>query len=385
MNSPQLLGKSSRDSLLGPKNILPFAVFVFSALCSWIIAYSEGYSDFFIQCWSRWDSGHYIDIAQHGHNLALCNPNDHSPRSAWCGNAGWAPLYPFLIYLLNAISGMHLELCGVAISGLFFFGFLLVCSRLLEINSYQAKQIILLCICAFCPGSIYYHAIFPISMLVFFIALAFLSIEKNNFCMAGFSLFFATLSHSVGFFLIGVLGLWILYLMLSKSDKTNQVIAKILLPTIAGLLVWFSYDFIVTGHWNATFLVQKKYEYQIITPWKMMGLRFQNLWANQSNIRIWIELQNFTVLFITLIVPIYIFLRSKNKFVDVLLGLFQFFLFWLPYCMGIDVSIYRSAGIQGPVYYSFQKMPTILLLAILAIFLSFFYFHEILFLNGIIV
>src|SRR3954468_9910273 len=93
------------------------------AVCLWTAATvtvlvtcaASGYSPFSSPTWSRWDSGLYVDIAEHGYTLFRCAP----PNGAdWCGNAGWFPAYPWLLRALTLV-GLPLLQTAACVAWLF--------------------------------------------------------------------------------------------------------------------------------------------------------------------------------------------------------------------------------------------------------------------------
>jgi hypothetical protein len=90
--------------------LIPLTVFLLASLFAWWIAgagncWSGGFHP---DCWVRWDSALYMQIAEQGHTLFYCGPGQGYPEGAkdWCGNSGWAVLYPFLMFLVSKISGL---------------------------------------------------------------------------------------------------------------------------------------------------------------------------------------------------------------------------------------------------------------------------------------
>ncbi|MCA1827583.1 MAG: hypothetical protein LC689_11695 [Myxococcales bacterium] len=128
----------------------------------------------------RWDSNLYLSIAQRGYFLEHCGPGSHYDPSQWCGNAGWFPLYG---WLLKVAPGAVLSLIFQAI--------------LLALIWRTSKSWPVLLLAAFFPGCIYQQAVFPVSLFLV-CALVFLQFWRPE---AGA---LAAMAYPTGFLLVPV-------------------------------------------------------------------------------------------------------------------------------------------------------------------------------------
>lgn len=323
--------------------ILPLLFFVLAHFAAMYVAVlgncKEGLSEI---CWVRWDSGLYLDIAKNGHTLIPCADNPDS----WCGNAGWAPLYPLFISFLSS-AGFSPGMAALFLSKLFLLLYLLVSAKLWQINDYSPKNWLYMGICAFAPGAIYFHAVFPLSMAVFFMALTHLYLGKEAWLKAGIAAFSGILSYSIGFFLLISLGLAALFLWRENREKAIKMALLSVLPAAAALIVWFTYDYILTGHWNAMFLIQTKYGHGLNSPLKFLGLHLSRLFTNPFTLKTWIEIQNMLVLLMVLLLSLPAILK-KVLFFEKFKGLYLFFFWMLPFSASADVALYRNCAMLGP-------------------------------------
>lgn len=313
-------------------------------------------------CWSRWDSGLYIDIARNGHTLFPCPDQP----GKWCGNAGWAPLYPMLMALLH-YTGMSLARAGMVLSELFFLGLLLVNARLWRISDFGWRSWAGMALVAFAPGSIYYHAIFPVSMVVFFLSLCMLFIRQERWFAAGLAAMPAVLSHSIGFFLLPALG--VLLLLLWRRDKQLPLFhgVKLCGPPLLGLAMWYGYDWLKTGHWNAVFMIQEKYGHGLNSPLKMLGHRMDKWLNDTSGLARWIELQNMMLLGLVISICAWLWFGKKDLFARFQAAWLLFFWF-LPYSASLDVALYRNCANLAPGWSAARNWPAAALLLLLAVF-----------------
>jgi hypothetical protein len=367
--------------LFKPATIIPLVVFLLARLAaSFISLQGNCHAGWTEICWSRWDSGLYLDIAQNGHTLIPCPDFP----GAWCGNAGWAPLYPMIIRFFNWLFHLNPALCGIYISAIFFFLYLQVSSRLWEVKSWSARNWIAILICAFAPGSIYFHAVFPISQAVFFMSLVFLFLKKDKFLLAGISAFLGVLSYSIGFFLLPVLAIWALRLWQQNKVIPWEFCTKTILPAILGLLCWFGYDYYSTDHWNALFMVQSKYGHHINSPFKFMPKRFENLVSNLGSLKMWIEIQNFSLV-IYVFFSVYFTWKNRNIWNFIFPGIYMIFFWFIPYGASMDVALYRNAALLGPSHSAYSHVPTLYLIGFLLICLVFWYPMGLLFVQSILI
>lgn len=297
-------------------------------------------------CWSRWDSGLYLEIAQKGHTLFPCKENPNQ----YCGNAGWAPLYPFLIggikYLFPQFNPANI---GIFLSVFFWIGTVFWANKFTE-NQNLTQKIPYFLLLLFAPGNVYFHAIFPMSLAVFLLFGLFWNLHKSHYLWAGIFGFFAVLSYSIGFFLLPCLVLWGGLLVLRKQIALSRLLYILAGPTL-GLFTLFAYDYSVTGHWNALFMVQDKYGHLVNLPFKNAGARFEILWNSRNSLSAFIEIQNFTI-WGFVIFACYVFFKKRAAH---FLWLFLFcyvLLFWgIPYGSSMQTALYRNVSLLLPIWF----------------------------------
>src|SRR5690606_29971498 len=94
--------------------------------------------------------------------------------------------------------GFSMGFSGLLISQVFYFGLLLVIAQLWQVKDYGLRSCLAVGITAFAPGAIYFQTLFPVSMVVFFMALVHLFVLREKWLRAGMASFFAVLSYSSG-------------------------------------------------------------------------------------------------------------------------------------------------------------------------------------------
>ncbi|MFM1899106.1 MAG: hypothetical protein RL577_1346 [Bacteroidota bacterium] len=295
-------------------------------------------------CLIRWDSGLYLDIAQNGHTLIPCSDDPNK----WCGNAGWAPLYPFLVrWLAFGIPGLSLEWSSVLVawSGL-LASFLLVAHML---KGKSIKTLLWhLAILLLAPGSIYFYAAFPLSWTLFFTLGLYYGLSKFRASWVWISAMALMWMYSIGFVFIGLLLLLYMYnWSIDEPSPLKKLSGQAFIAATLSFMALLVYEHWSTGHWNATFMVQSKYGHTLNQPLKFMGIHAERLWNNWGGIQRFIELQHFGIWIFLLLLAI-----QKPVFQPHSLILFSslaLLLLWaLPYGSSPDVALYRNAALGAP-------------------------------------
>ncbi|MBS3913782.1 MAG: hypothetical protein KG003_04740 [Bacteroidetes bacterium] len=374
--------KKAISIITHPAFIIPIIFFGVSRyFAHWIALQGNCWAGLEPLCWYRWDSGLYLKIAEHGHELFHCGPEQGyvAGASEWCGTAGWAPLYPFLIRFIHWITGSDLQHIGVNISALFLLGYLFVSAQIMELKNWKIHGWIMMALVAFCPGNIYFHAIYPISMVLFFLGIFYWMLQKNKYLFAGIAAFFAILTYSIGFFILPVLVLYFLLLLYKKSPDIIPFLTRTIIPAGLGLVALFAYDQYATGHWNAMFLIQGKYGHSLHSPLKIFGERLQIFLHKPLGIESWIEIQNFFMILYVFGMAIFLIYKNWKTPFQVFSGIYLFVLWFLPYSASLDVALYRNSAILAPAHSRVKAFPLGFLIVLLGIFLWFSYVMGVLF------
>ncbi|MFL5364678.1 MAG: hypothetical protein ACJ781_04310 [Myxococcales bacterium] len=241
------------------KVLVPLGAFAAARLLLAAAARAEGYPPFAPGLFRRWDSGQYLSIAARGYDLVECARIGYAPEG-WCGNAGWMPGYPALIAAAVRVGATPL-VAGVAISA----GFEIALLVLLWNGLFERKSFFALLACALAPGAIYFHAVFPISLCAFFVALSLWLLLRDRFALAGLSGAAAAASYSTGFLIAPVAALWALSRPGSVVQRVGRAVVAGGLST-AGLVAVFAWHQAKLGAWDAFLRVQAKYDHRIVSP-----------------------------------------------------------------------------------------------------------------------
>jgi Gpi18-like mannosyltransferase len=172
--------------------------------CVVTVAAVLGYNPLDSSTWSRWDSGLYEDIARDGYALLPC---EEEPQK-WCGDAGWFPLYSWVVGVLHQL-GLPLRGTAVVVSWLFAGAtIVLLWATFLERRTGAAAAAALF-YAAFSPGQIYHYAVFPLSLLAFATVACLWLLYRERAVAAGVAGAVAALSYPAGVLLVPVCVVWL--------------------------------------------------------------------------------------------------------------------------------------------------------------------------------
>jgi len=146
----------------------PLAAWLGSNLFYWLSAARNGWDYLSLATHIRWDSGQYLRIASLGYSAQPCGtsfPGARFQPTDLCGDVDWFPAYPALIRALHLV-GVPYDWAGLLLTEAFTLGALAVLWWLLGARLNLASGG-LLALAALFPGSIYYHAVFPMSLSLF--------------------------------------------------------------------------------------------------------------------------------------------------------------------------------------------------------------------------
>jgi hypothetical protein len=227
----------------------------FAALTSlWVIALASGNDPWVSSTWVRWDSHHYLTIADNGYEIHRC-------ARGWCGNTAWFPGYPWAIAALHAL---RLPLAGSAVAVSWAFAaaalVLLWHSFLRDLATFAA--VVGLVYAAWAPGQVFDYAVFPLSMLFFFTVLFMHFLAADRWALAGLAGAGAVLVYPIGIALAVVAAIWLL--RVRSRDRLRE--AGWILPMPLALLTVFAVMRAQTGRWSAFFDVQRTYDHGLRDP-----------------------------------------------------------------------------------------------------------------------
>jgi hypothetical protein len=360
----------SKKQIFLNRLLLTSAVFLLvHAVLALVIRYmGMGYFD--VNNWSRWDSDNYLWIADKGYEYMSCSGVFDYPVGSpyMCGNAGWFPGYPMLIRLFGLLVS-NAKLAGLLVSQVFLFHLLYLVLVLAGIRSISMRSFLFLCLTAFNFGFIYYHAIFPVSAVVFMALLALHSYRRGNKWLCGLLCFLIATFYPSGF-LLGVVFTLYQAVKNHRSFKAFLLSLPYMVLGILGLLTVFGILQLSVNDWQAFLKVQAKlgnngfhnpigaivnYITPAFKPYKVETFQYYQA------VIVLLALLTFLVLFIV----------KKGYRNDLHLWCFIYLnvFFFFPWIVGEHPSVYRADALLLPCLLALKDARMPLLLGLLALML----------------
>jgi hypothetical protein len=241
------------------------------------------------------------------------------------------------------------------------------------VESYAFKNWLLVFMASIVPGHIYAHALFPMSLTLFCISMLFYGMLHKSFLLAGIAGFFAVLSYSIGFLLIASLSIFFITdLILNKRKIELRKHFTVLILTSLGFVSLLLYDYISTGHWDALFLIQKKYDHHLQNPFVLFRLHIERLWDYRNEIKIWIEIQTLFTCISVIALIVYLLFKSKMEKPMIFFFIaFAMLMWFMPFSINLDVALYRNMIVLTPLIFLLKELKIKYLIMIGLIWLSF--------------
>jgi hypothetical protein len=317
-------------------------------------AHRAGVSATSVDSYVRWDSGHYLSIADRGYYIEHCPPPQ--PAEDWCGNSAWMPAFS---WVMNGVSRFGLELAdaGFLIARLFHLAMLGALWFLFLRDQPRAQVILAVGIAAVFPGFIYQDAVFPISMATLAIIGSLALLSRGRFLLGGLVGAVATLSYSTGVFL-AISGAAAILVLPSLRDWGARAQAAVLYcsPIAAAWLLMLPVFELSTGHWDAWFLTQGQYHHKFSFFLTQLWHRTYELTAETVNPRV--MLVQTVVVFVMLVMGLAVLIRRRDR--DdraIVLGAFAV-VFWIaPLSVDRPLGLYRSEALLVPIAGLLVRLP----------------------------
>lgn len=333
----------------------------------------------------RWDAEHYLSIAQEGYNFFPCSGSGNDLTSqSWCGNAGWFPGYPSLIRLLVQLN-VSGEIAGVLLSH--FFMFLIF---LLIWNGFFKQRLHLSCLNAillvgFFPGSIYYQAVFPISMFTYFCLVSLYFMLNQKWSLAGAAGLCAAIIYPTGF-LLSLLAIPVFVNQSQPLAARSQNALKVAIAPLIGLFSVLAIHQTLVGDFQAFFKVQAKYGHGVYDPLRTLSESLRSAILLHTENPFWVAHLQTTIVFCLMIMVIWICMTQKGQLRQLWTIAGITLVFWgFPLVMGGGVHLYRQEAVLLPVVVLFQRFPVVLQILVLIVCILLKYQMTILFFHGILV
>ena len=253
--------------------VAKLAVFVLGYVTAYEVAFASGSSTqplgLFMDMFAKWDSPHYMYIAQHGYT------NQGDPANFIV----FLPLYPVLVRLIT-FDFSYVNLSGLTVSNVASVVAVIYLFKLakLDYNDSVAKKAVLF-LCVF-PTAYFMSAVYTESLFLALVIASLYYARNARWFLAGFLGFFASLTRLAGLILLPVL---IVEYLHQKNWKVKALDPRILwlsLPAI-GFLIYLGINFQVTGSFFTFIRVESTHWYQTIEP--LNGFSTALSWARNAS------------------------------------------------------------------------------------------------------
>jgi hypothetical protein len=330
-------------------------------------------SYFDTEVWVRWDSGHYLAIAQNGYEFFPCSGKFGYPIDSkeMCGNTGWFPGYPFLIKLFSGVVG-DVKFLGVIISKVFFFLSLLMILVILKINKITLRNICYTLLPSFFFGFIYYNSIFPISTFLFFSLLGIHHFLKRRYWLTGLICCIVSFIYPTGFLLSFAFAFTIFIREINDGEitKLTNCIPILFCGGMGVVLAFLVFQYQVDD-WTAFIQVQSKYGHGFHNPIKSIWNMLRKISFNHFTLNDIIILQSVLVIIGYISISFSFFLKKLYRselhvFSYLFITLFLIF----PWVVGGNLSMYRAESLLMPCVFLLKDLKTPWIISLLAILIS---------------
>jgi hypothetical protein len=204
--------------------------------------------------WGRFDSGLYLQIADHGYTIRNCHGPVYPPHSL-CGTVGWSPAYPWLMAALGHL-GLSLPAAGMVLSWLFAF-LALAALWLLIGPEWTFSKLCSLALAACFPGMVYYFALFPVSLLVFLTVVSLLLFIRRHYLLAGLVGALCPWVFATGALVAATL--LVAALLVERGPRLWRAVVESAGVAFGGFVLFLVANRLWSGSWTAYFSTQAKY------------------------------------------------------------------------------------------------------------------------------
>lgn len=310
--------------------------------------------------WVHWDAYRYIDVARHGYLEAIWDP--------LASNTGWFPGYPVLIRGVAEAGSVGLARSGRIVSAVAFVGFLLVLQGALLPSVDVRRRVLALLIAAFFPGWVYFHAVFPQSTLVLFTLASVALAARRQWALAGLVGALAAFTYPTGIFV--ALPLAVLAARDGGARPGERARAVALAPglTTLGLGAVAIVHQVQVGHWDAYARFQGHLGAGLHNPLRVLGHHLGPLVRLEGSDETVVAL-DVAVTCVLLGAAALVWWRHRHdmRTVDTGLLLYAIVLWVFVNAAGPNLSIYRQAAALVCLAPILARLPSLVLLALLAV------------------
>jgi hypothetical protein len=318
------------------------------------------------EAWGRFDTWHYLAIANDGPQLHRCGPGSEWPADAWCGSSGWLPLYSWTIKATVSLTGLRPVAAGVLLSRAFFLAVLaLLWFAVLERRS-DRSSLAALALAALSAGVVYQVAVFPISLVVLLTTAMSVLLARRRWALAGLAAGLVATAHTMGVLAVaaGVACVLAAQLLPGRGappgwPETARRAARFVAPAAACFAVMLGWYEVAVGEWNAPYLVQRHYGHHVQSALAVLGERAWDVVSPDPGVDRWPRIQT-TLVATTMLATLVVCARQWRDLTEaercIAVGSTLWWLAPLSYGGGL-ASYYRLEAFLLPVAALSRRLP----------------------------
>jgi hypothetical protein len=328
-----------------------------------VAVHASGSPFFAIDTWFKWDGGHYFTIAFTGYELRDCAGLPGFHPGQWCGNSAWFPGFPYLARGVHLLTGVDLKLPLLNLSQVFA-----VLSLTILWNLFLSRRNLpLLLLCAFAPGTYYFLVIFPMSMAMCFILITLWAQRQQDHLLTWLAGTVAGLTYPSGIWLTGVLASALLFEHWRGRHPSPRAWLAVAGPVLGFCLILLD-QHVTVGAWNAFFLTEEKYKLGINNPVVVLGQRLASIWGWKPGWQAAVQsLMAATLVLTGAASTSRAVMRRAERPGGVAQAVHGLTYWALPLIIGGGLSLFRSESLLLPAVVGLQRMPRVAVVALLLV------------------
>ena len=320
-----------------------------SLVAFWTISLSFDQGSINHTPWVRWDSNHYLSISSNGYQAVRCG-------AYVCGNTGWFPFYPALIFIAQTVTSLPAHLAGLFIS---CAAFILLVLQVYFLSKPSFGPSILFVVLCVLPGSIYLVSVFPLSLATVFV-LAYISALKRDCWLLACSFGFLGVAAYPSSVLCFAAPLF--FFFQKRSSHGGFDFLHCLAASGSPWVSYFSMQWLIeswSGFPGAYLLTQQRYGHSIGFGFETLRTSLRYFYKNP------IFMQSLIVFF--LLLAVFVYLVGSAAWKDpVVSSLYVYILliFMVYQLYGDSISSYRQEALMAPGFLFFAarlRLPWLLL------------------------
>ncbi|GAA2363016.1 hypothetical protein Cme02nite_41150 [Catellatospora methionotrophica] len=327
----------------------------------------------------RADSGLYALVASRGYELFLC---DSDPAlgpmfapGAWCGTAGWFPLYPGLIRVITWPTGLGEYEAGLLVTEVCLLLSFVLLWRLLRDTARPVASAVL-ALATLLPAGVYLHAVFPMALAGALLLATVTAVAARRWVLAGLAGALVATAYPMGV-AVAAIGFGAVVTLLGRRELRpwaglRAALAVCGLPLV-GLAAVFGVHQLTVGHWNAYMMIQEHYGNGVHNPLESLAElatepavipvaepRQDLLWSLNvfTDAELWWSL---ALALLAVAAAVIASGRGRLRPFDAGLAIYAVALFIGPLIAGPGVSQYRSHTLLLPALLVLRHLPAKLL------------------------